>query len=119
MREEARTGEQHARRKRELRVQGIEEDHETRHNERRQDDDDPDRHEGHDGRIDEGRRQRRAGFDVPLDVVGQLVQHGVEISGQLGRLENADIEVGERFRMCGGGRREGVTGAEVVDHLDE
>ncbi len=43
------------------------------------------RHDGDDGRVDQGRGDLDLGLDVTLDVVGQLVQHGVEVSGQLGR----------------------------------
>ena len=42
---------------------------------------------GHDGGVDQGRGDLAAGLDVALEVVGQLVQHDVEVAGQLGRRE--------------------------------
>ena len=51
-----------------------------------------DMHEDH-GRVDQRRRDLATGLDVPLDVVGQLIEHHVEVSGQLGGLEDADVVV--------------------------
>ena len=108
------TRQQHAGRKGKLGVKRLEEHHEARHDECGQHDDDADRHAGHDGRVDESRGQRRASFHVALDVVGQLVQHGVQVSGQLGRLENAHVEVRKCLGMRLRGSGECVTGSEVA-----
>ena len=57
------------------------------------------------------------GFDVPIDVVRQLVQDDVEVSRQFGRGEHADVVVREGLRVGGGGRGEGVAGLDAIDHV--
>ena len=66
----------------------------------------------HDGGIDEGRGDLPPGVDVALDVVGELVQHGVERAGQLGRGEDADVVIGERFRVRRRRGGKGVAGLQ-------
>ena len=67
--------------------------------------------------IDQGRGDLAARLLVAVDVVGELVQDDVEVSGQLGRLEDADVEVGEGLgvRRRRGGER--VASAQAVDHV--
>ncbi len=57
--------------------------------------------------------------DLAFQIVGQTLQRGVELAGQLGRLQDADVVVGEHLgmrRRCSG---EQSTVAEVVDEVAE
>ena len=66
-----------------------------------------------------GRGQLAPGFGVALDVVGQLVEDDVEVAGQLGRAEDADVVGREGLRVGGGRGGEGVAGLQGLDHLVE
>ena len=63
-------------------------------------------------RVDQGRGDLAAGLGIPVDVVGELVEHDVEVAGQLGRREDAHVVRRERLGVRVGGDREGVAGPQ-------
>ena len=51
------------------------------------------------------------------NLLAPLGDKGVELTGQLGRLQNPDVVVGEHLRVCRRGRREQPAIAKLVDEV--
>ena len=100
-------------------MQGSEEDDEAGQYEEREDRYDDDRHDGYHGGVNQRRRNLASSLHVAIDVVRELVQDDVEVPGQLGGLEDADVEVGEGLGMLGRGDGERVTVTQGLDHVLE
>jgi hypothetical protein len=118
-RKEVRGRQQHPRRQRQLALELVEDHLEAWQHEGHQHDDDHRRHEGDHGRVGHGGLDLLPRLEVTLEVVGQLEQHGVQATGELGRLKDAQVVRREGVGVLTGGRGEGEPAAQRLDHVAE
>src|SRR5581483_1568614 len=91
----------------------------NREDEDREDAHCPDRHQRHDAGVHHGRLDLTAGFELPVEVLGQLVQNLLKIAGQLGGLQHPEVDGREDLGMRLGGTSEGGAGLDVLGDVVE
>ena len=109
----------HPRRQRQVGVEFLEQRLELRQHVAGEDEHRDERHHHDDHRIRQRRDHLGPGVDLTFEVLGQALEDVVELTGQLGRLQDADVVLGEHLGVRGGSGREQAAVAEVLDQLAE
>ncbi len=74
-------------------------------------------HHHDDHRVRQGADDLRSGVELTLEVLRKALERCVELTGQFGGLQDADVVVGEHLGVTGGSHREQAAVAEIVGQV--
>ncbi len=115
--EEPREEQHHPRRQGELGAELFEQRLELRQDVAGEQEHSAERHHHDDHRVGQCSDDLRSGVELSFEVVRKTLERSVELTGQFGGLQNADVVVREHLRVpgCGDGQQPAI--AQIVDQI--